>query len=263
MEGSALMTTVLIFGFALAGSVGALSLAAAFLVLPAEIRSTILPALIAYATGSLIGAAFLGLLPEAIGRAPAQDVLATALAGIFAFFLLEKLLIWRHHHQVGAHHHHASDEDHEHLGAAVGPLLLLGDGVHNFADGVVISVTFDVSIELGVAASVAIVVHEVAQEVGDFAILLDAGYRPAKAFAWNTVSGLTTLLGAALAYAFADRIGAATPYVMAVAASTFLYIGMADLIPALHRHVGHVATLSQLVLMGAGVGTIVLIHSVA
>jgi zinc and cadmium transporter len=257
------MTMALIFGFAVAGSIGALSLAAAFLVLPSEIRSTILPALIGYATGTLLGAAFLGLLPEAIARAPASGVLATALAGIFAFFLLEKLLIWRHHHQVGAHHRHTGDEDHVHVGAAVGPLLLLGDGVHNFVDGVVIAVTFGVSVELGVAASVAIVVHEIAQEVGDFAILLDAGYPTGKAFVWNMVSGLTTLVGAALAYAFADRIEAATPYVMAVAASTFLYIGMADLIPALHRHVGLTATLTQLLLMGAGVGTIVLIHSVA
>jgi zinc and cadmium transporter len=250
-----------VFGFALAGSLGALGLAAAFLVLPSQIRSTILPALIGYATGTLIGAAFLGLLPEAIGRAPANDVLATCLGGIFAFFLLEKLLIWRHHHQIGVHHHHADEEDHEHLVSAVGPLLLLGDGVHNFADGVVIAITFHASTELGVAASIAIVVHEVAQEVGDFAVLLDAGYGPAKAFVWNTISGLATLVGAALAYAFADRIGSMTPYVMAVAASTFLYIGMADLIPALHRHVGPAATVTQMTLMGAGVGTIVLIHS--
>jgi zinc and cadmium transporter len=253
---------VLVFAFALAGSVGALGLAAGFLVLPSAIRSTVMPALIGFATGTLIGAAFLGLLPEAIGRAPANDVLATTLGGIFAFFLLEKLLIWRHHHQVGIHHHHADEEGHEHLNAAVGPLLLLGDGVHNFADGVVIAVTFHASIELGVAASLAIVVHEVAQEVGDFAVLLGAGYRPAKAFVWNTISGLSTLVGAVLAYAIADRIGSATPYVMAVAASTFLYIGMADLIPALHRHVGPAAAATQMTLMGAGVATIVLIHSV-
>lgn len=257
------MRTALIFGFALAGSVGALSLAAAFLVLPSGIQSTILPALIAYATGTLIGAAFLGLLPEAIARAPAQDVLSAALAGIFAFFLLEKLLIWRHHHHVGTLHHHDGDAMPAHVGPAVGPLLLLGDGVHNFADGIVIAITFDVSIELGVAASIAIVVHEVAQEVGDFAILLDAGYRPASAFVWNTVSGLTTLVGAALAYALADSIGSTTPYVMVVAASTFLYIGMADLIPALHRHVGPATAATQLTLMAAGVGTIVLINSVA
>lgn len=253
--------TVLVFAFALAGSIGALGLAAVFLVLPSAIRSAVVPALVGFATGTLIGAAFLGLLPEAIERAPASGVLATTLGGIFAFFLLEKLLIWRHHHQLGIHHHHDDEEGHEHLSAAVGPLLLLGDGVHNFADGVVIAITFHTSIELGVAASLAIVVHEAAQEVGDFAVLLGAGYRPAKAFVWNTVSGLATLVGAALAYALADRIGSATPYVMAVAASTFLYIGMADLIPALHRHVGPAAAIVQTTLMGTGVGAIVLIHS--
>lgn len=257
------MRAVLVFGFALAGSVGALCLAATFLVIPSRIRSTILPALIGYATGTLIGAAFLGLLPEAIARAPAEHVLATALAGIFAFFVLEKLLIWRHYHEVGAHRHHAEEQGHQHVGSSVGPLLLLGDAVHNFADGVVIAVTFNVSVELGVAASLAIIVHEVAQEVGDFAVLLDAGFRPARAFAWNTVSGLTTLVGAGLAYVLVDRVAWTTPYVMAVAASTFIYIGMADLMPALHHHVGPTATLSQLALMGAGVGTIVLVQSLA
>lgn len=244
--------TVLIFVFALAGSVGALGLAAGLLVLPSGIRSTVLPSLIGFATGTLIGAAFLGLLPQAIAGTPANRVLAATLGGIFAFFLLEKLLIWRHHHQVGDHHHHADEDGHTHLNSSVGPLLLLGDGVHNFADGVVIAVTFNASIELGVAASLAIVVHEVAQEVGDFAVLLDAGYRPAKAFAWNTVSGLSTLVGAAIAYALADHIASATPYVMAVAASTFLYIGMADLIPVLHRHVGPAAAAAQMTLMGRG-----------
>lgn len=256
------MRTALVFAFALAGSVGAISLAATLLVLPTQVRSTVLPALISFATGTLIGATFLGLLPEAIARARAEAVLATVLAGIFAFFLLEKLLIWRHHHQDGPHHH-AGDDLHQHVGPSVGPLLLVGDGVHNFADGVVIAVTFDVSIQLGVAASLAIVVHEIAQEVGDFAILLDAGYRPAKAFLWNTVSGLGTLVGAALALALVNRIGTLTPYVMAIAASTFLYIGMADLIPALHRHVGPAAAAVQTTLIGAGVGTIMLIHALA
>lgn len=257
------MRNALVFGFAVAGSVGALGLAATFLVLPSRIRSTVLPALIGYATGTLIAAAFLGLLPEAISRAPVEDVLATTLAGIFAFFVLEKALIWRHAHAVSMHQPDASAPRHEHLGASVGPLLLLGDGVHNFADGIVIAVTFDVSIEVGVAASLAIIVHEVAQEVGDFAILLDARYLPRRALVWNTISGLTTLLGAALGLTLADRVASLTPYVMAVAASTFLYIGMADLMPTLHRHVGPAAILTQLILMGAGVGTIVLIHTVA
>jgi zinc and cadmium transporter len=256
------MTTAMIVGFALAGSIGALSLAAAFLALPAAVRTTILPALVSYATGSLVGAAFLGLLPEAIELESTEVILAATLAGIFAFFLLEKLLIWRHHHQGGGAHHH-EEGPHEHTGSAVGPLLLLGDGVHNFADGVVIGITFDVSIELGVAASLAIVVHEVAQEVGDFAILLNAGYAPRRAFVLNAASGLTTVVGAVLAIALSDQIAPITPYAMAVAASTFIYIGMADLIPALHRHIGPAATLTQMALMGAGVGTIVLIHAVA
>jgi zinc and cadmium transporter len=257
------MENALIFGFALAGSVGAICLAAALLVLPSGTRATVLPALISYATGTLIGAAFLGLLPEALALGPTRAVLATALGAIFAFFLLEKLLIWRHHHQLDVHRHHEDPTEAHHVGSAAGPLLLLGDAVHNFVDGFVIAVTFGVSIEVGVAASIAIVVHEVAQEVGDFAILLDAGYTPRRAFLWNTVSGMPTLAGAALTVALADRIEPLIPYAMAVAASTFLYIGMADLIPTLHRHVGPMATVTQMALMGAGVGTIVLIHALA
>jgi zinc and cadmium transporter len=255
------METTLIVGFALAGSVGALSLAAGLLVLPARIRTLLLPGLIAYATGSLIGAAFLGLLPEAITRAPADDVLLATLIGIFVFFVLEMLLIWRHYH-AETHRHGPEEPAHQHIGSTVGPLLLLGDGVHNFADGIVIAVTFSISIELGVAASLAIVVHEVAQEVGDFAVLLGAGYRPRKAFLWNAISGLATLLGAAVALAFADEIAPVTPYVMGVAASTFVYIGMTDLMPTLHRHVSVKATVVQTLLMVAGTGTIALIHAV-
>lgn len=142
------MSVGLAFGFALAGSVGALGLASVFLILPREVRSTVLPALIAYATGTLLGAAFLGLLPEAIANAPADAVLATALGGIFLFFLLEKLLIWRHDHLNGPHHQHA--DGHRHTHSVVGPLLLVGDAVHNFVDGVVIAITFDVSTELGI-----------------------------------------------------------------------------------------------------------------
>jgi len=249
-----------VFGFALAGSVGALCLAGLFLVLPSQVRSTVLPALIAYATGTLLGAAFLGLLPEAIASAPADAVLATVLGGIFAFFLLEKLLIWRHDHLNGPHHQHADGHRHPH--SVVGPLLLVGDAVHNFVDGVVIAITFDVSTELGIASSIAIVAHEVAQEVGDFAVLLDVGFRPSKAFAWNIASGLPTLVGAGLAFAFGDELQDLAPYAMAVAASTFLYIGMADLIPVLHGHVGRTPTFVQVALMGVGVGTIVLIHAV-
>jgi zinc and cadmium transporter len=128
---------------------------------------------------------------------------------------------------------------------------------------VVIAVTFGVSVELGVAASIAIVVHEVAQEVGDFAILLDAGYGRTKALAWNTVSGLTTLVGAGLALALADASTSITPYVMAIAASTFLYIGMADLMPVLHRHGTRAAAAAQVALMAAGAATIVLINAIA
>jgi zinc and cadmium transporter len=255
------METVWVLGFALAGSVGALLLAAGFLVLPVPIRSSLLPGLIAYATGSLLGAAFLGLLPEAIARRPAPDVLTMTLIGIFLFFVLEMLLIWRHYH-ADDHRHGAEDHVHRHVGGQVGPLLLIGDAVHNLADGIVIAVTFGISVSLGIASSLAIIVHEVAQEVGDFAILLDAGYRPAKAFVWNLISGLSTVVGAVVALAFTERLRPVTPYVMALAAATFIYIGLADLMPTLHRHVGVGPTVARILLMVAGALTIAVIHAV-
>jgi zinc and cadmium transporter len=171
------------------------------------------------------------------------------LAGMVLFFVLEKLVLWRHCH----------DDECEVHGRA-GPLILIGDGVHNFVDGVVIAAAFLASIQLGIVASLAVIAHEVPQEVGDFAILLDSGYARAKALALNTLSAATTLPGAVLAYFWLGETHVAVPYILAISAASFIYIAAADLIPGLHRQVTAAASLRQLALLLAGIGTIAIFH---
>lgn len=165
------------------------------------------------------------------------------------FFVLEKLVLWRHCH----------DPDCDLHGVA-GPLILLGDALHNFIDGIVIAAAFLSTIPLGIATGLAVIVHEIPQELGDFAILLDSGYSRARALLFNTLSSLATLLGALLAYGALEMIHGAIPYVLALSAASFLYIAAADLIPHLHRRLELTSSLAQLLLLGAGIGTIILLH---
>ena len=165
------------------------------------------------------------------------------------FFVLEKLVLWRHCH----------DSECEVHGRAA-PLILIGDAFHNFVDGVVIAAAFVSSIPLGISTALAVIAHEVPQEVGDFAILLDSGYSRAKALVLNGLSSITTLPGALIAYFWLAETREAVPYILAISAASFIYIATADLIPALHRQVTPVASLRQLLLLLAGIGTIAFFH---
>lgn len=243
------MLILLIITFSLLGSVIAVGVAGLFLLFPEKIRRTLVPCLISYASGTLLGAAFLGLIPQALDSLKASSALPTVLAGMVLFFVLEKLVIWRHCHREKCEVH-----------GTAGPLILVGDAFHNFSDGVVIAAAFISSVPLGIATSLAVIAHEVPQEVGDFAILLDNGYSKAKAFIYNTLSGAATLPGALLAYLFLAEVKAATPYIMALSASSFIYIATVDLMPGLHREISFKHTLRQLFLLIAGIGTIMLFH---
>ncbi len=238
------MTLALLF--ALLGSIGAMLGATLLFVFPDILRRRLLPGLLAYATGTLLGAAFLGMLPSALGKASAPAVSATVLGGIVAFFLLEKLILWRHCHD-------GECEAHGHVG---GRLILFGDAFHNFVDGVVIAAAFLASPALGVATALAVIAHEIPQELGDFAILLHSGYGKARALGYNLISSLTTLPGVLAGWFWLDEMRDAIPYVLAVSAASFVYIAVADLVPGLHRHAGAKATVNQLALMLAGIGTI-------
>ena len=233
--------------FGTLGGVGATAASALLLAFPEQMRRSVVPWLLSYATGTLLGAAFLGMIPKAFAEAGTFAVSATVLAGIVAFFALEKLVIWRHCH----------DDECEVHGSA-GPLILVGDAFHNFVDGVVIAAAFMTSIPLGVAAALAVIAHEVPQEVGDFAILLDSGYGRWKALFWNTLSATATLPGAVLAYYWLADTMEAIPYVLAVSAASFIYIATADLIPTLHRQASPAAAFCQFGLLLAGIATIAL-----
>lgn len=235
--------------FSVLGSVGAVTGAALFLFFPENIRKILVPYLISYATGTLLGAAFLGMIPAGLKLAPAFAVTSTVLAGIVLFFVLEKLVLWRHCHDSTCEVH-----------GRAAPLILIGDAFHNLVDGVVIAAAFLTSIPLGVAASLAVIAHEIPQEVGDFAILLDNGYGRTKAIVLNGLSAATTLPGAVVAYFWLAEMRSAVPYILAISAASFIYIAAADLIPGLHRQVTAAASLRQLALLLAGIGTIAIFH---
>lgn len=240
------MGQALLFG--LLGSAGAMLGAALLLAFPDAMRRRMLPCLLAYATGTLLGAAFLGMLPKALEKAVPVAVTGTVLAGIVAFFILEKLILWRHCH----------DQDCEAHGHQGGALILLGDAFHNFVDGVVIAAAFLTSPALGVATALAVIAHEIPQELGDFAILLHSGLGKARAFAYNLVSSLATLPGVLIGWYWLAEVRQAIPYVLAVSAASFIYIAVADLVPGLHRRTGARAVAVQTLLILAGIGTIAL-----
>jgi zinc and cadmium transporter len=216
--------------------------AALLLVFPQRVRKTLVPCLISYATGTLLGAAFLGMIPYAIEHAQASSILTTILVGIVFFFLLEKLVIWRHCHDGECEIH-----------GAAGPLILFGDAFHNFVDGIVIATAFLISIPLGAATAFAVIAHEVPQEIGDFAILLDSGYSRQKAFLYNLLSSSATLPAAIISYFSLKATQAVIPYILALSAASFIYIAMADLIPKLHKRFGVGTSVRQFILFIPGI----------
>ena len=229
------------------GSLGGLLTASTFLLLGDSLRVRLVPWLISYAVGTLLGAALLALLPESLGRLPPGPALATLLAGVLTFFLLEKLVIWRHCHD--------SQECEVHTSSAAS-LVIVGDAFHTFVDGAVIAAAVLTSIPLGITTALAVATHEIPQEVGDVAILLRAGYSRARAFTLNLLSGAGGILGAVAMIAASRQVPLLTPYILAFAAGNFLYIAMADLIPDLHHGGLEGGPLRQLLLIGAGVFTI-------
>ena len=255
-----LLTWIIIFS--LLGGVLSVMVAASFLLLPEKVRSRLVPYLVSFAIGSLLGAAFLGLLPHALMAPGVEDfhpIFLAVLLGLLSFFVLEKLVLWRHCHSDHCEAH--TPHTHDHGKAASGWMILIGDGLHNFVDGVLIAAAFLTDIHLGIVTALAIAAHEIPQEVGDFVVLLHSGFSRAKALLYNVLSSLTTIVGALLAYWSLGDMQGVLPYVLAVAASSFIYIAVADLIPGLHKRAEARATLEQVVLIGAGVLLIYVTHS--
>ena len=218
--------------------------------------------LVSFAVGALLGAVFLELLPHALETGKPETVMITVLIGLLLFFLLEKLVLWRHSHGhgeagEGAHEHdHATANDHGRSGL----MIVVGNSVHNLCDGIVIAVSFLADATLGVATTLAIVSHAIPQQVGDFAVLLHSGYSRSRAFAFNLTTGAATLVGALAGYFALAGMQQILPSALAVAAASLLYVAVADLIPSLHRRPEPIQTLIQLALIGLGIGVIAAAH---
>ena len=248
------MTTLSwIITVALAG--GALSvMAAAALTFAAGTRAV--SVLVSYAIGALLGAAFLEIIPHAMEHGDPHRMATTLLAGILGFFFLEKLVLWRHCHHDHCEAHEAQAPAHDH--GRSGLLILVGDTFHNFVDGVLIAAAFMQSTELGIVTALAIIAHEIPQEVGDYLILLHSGYSKARALAFNLLSSLATLVGALLAYFALSALTEWIPTLLGLAAASMIYVAVADLIPSLHKRTELRATIQQMLLIGLGVASIII-----
>lgn len=231
-----------------------------------HVRVAWVPMLISYAIGALLGAAFLEVLPHAINAsADAGASTAVVLGGILGFFVLEKLVLWRHCHIESCEGHEPHIHGHgfdAHDGGRSGLLILVGDTFHNFVDGVLIAAAFMEDVRLGIITAIAMIAHEIPQEVGDFLILLHSGYSKQRALLFNLLSSLATLVGGLLAYFALSSVQGAVPVMLALAAASMIYVAVADLIPGLHKRPELRATLQQVTLIGLGIASIVAVHHV-
>jgi zinc and cadmium transporter len=237
-------------GLSVLGSAGGLLTASTFLLLGDHIRVRLVPWLISYAVGTLLGVALLALLPEALQHIAPVPAFTTLLAGVLAFFLLEKFVLWRHCHDTHECEVHTS---------SAASLVIIGDAFHTFVDGAVIAAAVLTSVPLGITTALAVATHEIPQEVGDVAILLRAGFSRGRAFMLNLMAGIGGILGAIGMLMASEWIPNLLPYVLSFAAGNFLYIAMSDLIPDLHRGGVEGGPIRQLLLIVAGVATISLL----
>jgi zinc and cadmium transporter len=293
---------VWIIFFTAVGGIASAAFAGLFLLVPEAAGRRLLPHFVSYATGALLGAALLALLPEAmegVGAGGAHAIGIALLVGLGVFFVIEKLVLWWHTHGNGHGHHegnghhvaghghdhgdgnvrahghdhgdgHAHNDGHAHQGghdhgraAASGVLVIIGDSVHNALDGILIAAAFLTSFPLGLVTTFAVAAHEIPHRVGDFAILVHSGMSRGRALVMNMATGLTSIIGGVAAYFGLQRAIGALPYALALAAAGFLYIAVAGLIPGLHRRADPRTSLAQVILMGLGVGTIAWAESLA
>ena len=216
--------------------------------------------LVSLSTGVLLGTALLDILPEAFEsrQASPQSLFVTLLAGLLFFFLLEKAELYRHsHHHEGDEHHHQHGFDLQQAGRG-GWSVILGDSIHNFCDGIIIAAAFLADMRLGVVTSLAIVAHEIPQEVGDYIVLLNAGFSRARALFYNAVSGMAAVLGGLIGYFVIGPWEALFPYLLVVASSSFIYVAVADLIPQLQHRLSPKETAAQLAWLASGLAIVIL-----
>jgi zinc and cadmium transporter len=241
-------TFLIALGLSLLGGLGGLVVASGILLVKDSTRTRLIPWLVSYAVGALLGVSMLALLPETLETLPTSNVFATLLGGVMLFFVLEKLVLWRH-----CHIHDCEVHD-----GTVFPVVV-GDAFHNFVDGAVIAAAVMTDVRLGVTTAIAVAAHEIPQEVGDFAILLHAGYSRGRALMLNVLSAAASALGAIAAFIAFDLTPRTLPYFLVLAAASFLYVAMADLIPGLHRGRTDAGSLRQILLIAAGIATMLVL----
>jgi zinc and cadmium transporter len=241
------------------GGIASAAFAVAFLWVPPAHSARILPHFVSFATGALLGAALLALLPEAIegaGVAGAHGLGIALVVGLGVFFVIEKLVLWWHSHESHSEaeprHSHAA-HDQQHRERASGVLVLVGDSIHNALDGVLIAAAFLNDVSLGFVTTFAVAAHEIPHRVGDFALLVHAGFSRQRALFLNLATGLASVLGAIVAFFALRRAIGALPYALAFAAAGFLYIAVAGLIPGLHRRSDPRTSATQVVLISCGI----------
>jgi zinc and cadmium transporter len=235
-------------GLSLLGGLGGLLVASGVLLIKDSTRARLIPWLVSYAVGALLGVSMLAILPKTLEDLQPSHVFTTLLLGILLFFVLEKLVLWRHCHTHDCEVHDGS----------VVPVLI-GDAFHNFVDGAIIATAVLTSIPLGISTALAVAAHEIPQEVGDFAILLHAGYSRRRALLLNVLSGLSSAAGAVVAWMAFGWLPQALPYFLALSAASFLYVAMADLIPGLHRGRTDAGSMRQILLIGAGIASMLVL----
>ena len=239
--------------FSILGSAGAICIAAIFVFLGDNIQKALIPALIAFATGILLTVAFLGLIPESIEEVGEPHlIMPFILGGILFFFIMEKIVIWRNCRDKTCEvHSHAS-----------GPIILMGDSLHNLTDGIVIAAAFLRGLNLGIVAGLTIIIHEISHETADFGILLHSGYSKKKAFIYNMISSSTTIPASILSFFILDILESIVPFFLAISAASFIYIALSDLTPDLHQHTDFKYIIRQLAIIFIGILLMALILSI-
>lgn len=269
------MTLTYIIAAALLGGLLSVSMAA---LLAWRLQPKLIPVFVSFAVGALLGVVFLDLIPHIFESSKSSETSAGwILAGILGFFVMEKLVLWRHSHDHGAsidlstqhahpsgqsaaHGHGHQHSSHEQGGRASAWMVIVGDGFHNFTDGLAIAAAFVADVRLGILTSIAIIAHELPQELGNFLVLVHSGFSKRRALVWNLISSLATLVGAVLAFFLLQALESYSYIFLCLAASSMIYVAIADLIPGLHRRTSMRDSIAQFSLIGLGVLSIWAVH---
>lgn len=231
------------------GGVGSVALAGIMLQLNDHLLEKVSTYLLYLAGGTLLGAALLGMIPNAIEMANPERVLQVILVGILLFFVLEKIILWRS----------CNHKECERKNSAAASIILIGDAFHNAIDGIVIAASFLTSTELGIFVTFSVMLHEIPQELGDFGILINSGLSRKKAFTYNILSSSTAIVFGIIAFYTLESMQSLIPWALALSAASFLYIALADLIPEMHRKTSIKDSVIQLSLILLGILIIALV----